>query len=141
MSDRQQTEVVSPPVDETGGAATALVTRTCPKCGQERAGSAFRSNHPRTHCDECHAAREAGDEEGDEEASDDEARPARRARATRCPVLDLELAGECAPTLWGGVWMSPRAAAALASGLDADELELASIWLRERQEAQERQGG
>lgn len=32
-------------------------TRVCPSCEEERPAAAFRSAHPRTHCDECHAVK------------------------------------------------------------------------------------
>lgn len=37
--------------------STPAPSRICPSCGEERPASAFKSSHPRTHCDECHAAK------------------------------------------------------------------------------------
>lgn len=127
-------------------------TRVCPSCGEERPARAFRSAHPRTHCDVCHEARAAGSASPtpaeEEQPAEQEPDPSELARCSRlerarvpadvCPVLGLRLdAGPDSPTHASatrvrGIWMSASAASIVRAGLTPEQLELAAAWLREQ---------
>ena len=68
----------------TGGEAQGSneELRECPSCGVRRPDSAFRSRHPATHCDRCHAAKRRGDSASAEEpdSASAQAKPERVAR-------------------------------------------------------------
>jgi hypothetical protein len=46
-------------------------SRACPSCGVVRSASAFRSSHPRTHCDECHASKASASQAAHKEPEGD----------------------------------------------------------------------